>query len=29
LASVNSNGIHRALREIRNDLRALQKLLEP
>jgi hypothetical protein len=26
---VNSNGIHRALREIRNDLRALQKLLEP
>ena len=25
----SNNGIHRALREIRNDLRALQKLLEP
>jgi DNA-binding transcriptional MerR regulator len=28
LTKVNNNGIHRALRAIRDDLRALQKLLE-
>jgi CheY-like chemotaxis protein len=28
LATMNNNGIHRALREIREDVRALQKLLE-